>query len=302
MSKLLHFLRDREQTRLKAEAAGESFWTSSFSPEVRARILHLHRRLCEDHADPGNFHKALLAEARKEMLGQLGKWQLAGQDDAPNDMFVFMNRNGGDALVPSAIEALYHAFAKTDEYERQSGFYGWTNRPGRFQQGINDVFRQERVAWSLVDGEMVSFASQELQAAVVEPVLKLLHNRAFADADAAYRKSLQELSEGHPDDAITDAGTALQTALRALGCTGDSIGPLLASARKKGLLAAHDNALGRAVEDIINWVGADRSQMGDSHAVTKASDADGWFSVHIVGALIVRLCSGARGPQERGRP
>lgn len=53
-------------------------------------------------------------------------------------------------------------------------------------------------------------------------------------------RALGEISNGKPGDAITDAGTALQETLTALGCDGNNLGALIKSAKAKGLLAAHD--------------------------------------------------------------
>ena len=66
------------------------------------------------------------------------------------------------------------------------------------------------------------------------------------------------------------------------------------SAKAKGLLAAHDARLTKAIEDVMEWVSADRNAKGDSHKADKAAKDDAWFIVHVVGALIVRLV-GANG-------
>jgi hypothetical protein len=45
----------------------------------------------------------------------------------------------------------------------------------------------------------------------------------------------------------------------------------------------------QVVEDVMEWVSADRSNKGDSHRAEAAGNEDAWFTVHVVGALIVRL-------------
>ncbi|HEV2477492.1 MAG TPA: hypothetical protein VGX22_13195, partial [Candidatus Dormibacteraeota bacterium] len=144
-------------------------------------------------------------------------------------------------------------------------------------------------AFDLVRGEMRSFDSKELQQQVVEPAMQLLHDPKFHAAERAYQDALGEVTSGKPGDAITDAGTALQETLRALGCEGKNLGPLIKSVRAKGLLAAHDVQMTQAIEHIMEWVSAERSQKGDSHEVVTAEKADAWFIIHVVGAVIVRL-------------
>jgi len=140
---------------------------------------------------------------------------------------------------------------------------------------------------------MVERASQELHAEVVAPVLLLLsHRSGFEKVEAAYQDALREISAGHPADAITDAGTALQETLTTLGCRGNALGPLIADAQRNGLLAAHDSTLGEGIAKILKWVSADRSNKGDSHRASTPTTEDAWLVVHVVGALILRLVQG----------
>jgi len=197
-------------------------------------------------------------------------------------------------MMPSVLEAVVVA-VRSAERDYRNSYGGWSNWESSFVTAVNDVLQQERVGWTMQDdGQMVELNSMELHAEVIEPVLKLLHNSTYANVDSAYKKALDELADGHPDDAITDAGTALQEMLRALGCEGKNLGALLSSAKAKHLLAAHDTPLTTAIEKVIDWVGADRSQLGDSHVVGSPTRADGWLAVHIVGSLIVRLAVGPR--------
>jgi hypothetical protein len=158
------------------------------------------------------------------------------------------------------------------------------------------VLREHRIYFELIEGKMVPLASQELHAEVVAPALRLLSGRSGWDkVEAAYQDALGELAEGKPADAITDAATALQEALVALGCKGNALGPLASSARGKGLLGPHDAPMTDMVEKLIDWVSADRSVKGDVHQATQPSLEDGWLTVHIVGALILRLAGPRRG-------
>ena len=158
---------------------------------------------------------------------------------------------------------------------------------------INDVLAQERVAWRLVDREMIEMHSQELHAEVLEPAMKLLHDSRFRTVDVAYRKALDELSRGDGADAVTDAGTALQEMLTALGCEGNQLGDQIKSARGKNLLAAHDTPLFDSVERALHWIAAARRQTGDSHRASSATRDDAWLIVHVLGAFIVRLAAGS---------
>lgn len=166
-----------------------------------------------------------------------------------------------------------------------------------FDEAINDVLNEHRIAFRMVEGQMVSMGSDELQQQVVEPALRLLVGRQFQSAHDAYFKALDEITKQDAGDAITDAGTALQETLTALGCEGNVLGKLLNDAKKKGILGGHDQALIDGVLKFANWAAAERNLAGDSHHHTDATLADAWLMVHVVGALIVRLADpgGVRG-------
>lgn len=61
------------------------------------------------------------------------------------------------------------------------------------------------------------------------------------------------------------------------------------SANSKKLLSPHDGPLLDGLTKLLHWVSADRSQNGDSHHLSAVSIEDAWLTVHIVGALILRL-------------
>lgn len=149
---------------------------------------------------------------------------------------------------------------------------------------IASILREERVAIDLINGHFVRYDSQVMHEGVVKPTITLLAGRAgWESVEAAYQKALSEISND-PSDAITDAGTALQEALVVVGCKGNALGALIADGRKRGIFVGHDSKL-------AEWVSADRSERGDTHHAGSDRPEDAWFSVHIVGALILRLAT-----------
>lgn len=142
-----------------------------------------------------------------------------------------------------------------------------------------------------------------MHSATIEPTVNLLVDRRYERAQAAVGEALKELQNRKPDDAITDAGTALQETLTELGCQGNALGPLIADARKRGLLAGHDEKLTEGILKFLDWASADRSNKGDAHTYSDATNDDAWLTVHVVGALIRRLASDVpREPNATMRP
>lgn len=266
-----------------AEARGESFWTPTFSQKVRTRLLYAVGEAAGDN------RVAVLERARNLILKAEGAPYLNryGSEVTPAEDFLNHFMECGNDVMPTSIEAVYSAM--TAFGYGNSNYFVPTIDVDAFGREVNQLLEDERVAFEFVRGEMRPLESKELHQQLIEPAMQLLHNSKFPAAEKAYRDALGEVTSGKPGDAITDAGTALQETLKALGCEGKNLGPLIKSARAKGLLAAHDIQMTQAIERIMEWVSADRSQKGDSHDVVTAEKDDAWFIIHVVGALIVRL-------------
>lgn len=280
---MLYTRRKRVRERGEAEARGESFWTATFNEKVRRRLLYAAGEAAKGDLSP------LMEQARRLILKDEGDLYLQsfGPQITPAQDFHDHFMACADEVLPTAIEALYIAMqsfaVKGHNYVVPTIDYD------EFRREVHQILEEERVAFDFASGLMVPFESKELYQAVMEPAIKLLHNLKFPEAEKAYQHALEEVTGGKPGDAITDAGTALQEILKALGCEGKSLGPLIKSAREKGLLVAHDAYMTKAIEDIMVWVAADRNEMGDSHNADKAMKEDAWFIIHVVGALVVRL-------------
>jgi hypothetical protein len=269
----------------EAEAGGASFFTSSFGERVRNKVLYAVGDASGDH------HKNVLLDAYDLMLRDQGVTFLGYKRDPVADILGFAGACDDDAF-PDLIEALLLAMEKQD---RNSFMTPAAPRFEQFHGAVNAILREHRVSFELIGAEMFDIESQVMHHDVVAPALRLLRSqRGWEAVESAFRDALAELSDGKPGDAITDAGTALQEALRAVGAKGDQLGNLIASARQQHLLSPHDTPLVTAIERALHWVAAERSQNGDSHLVTDADMDDAWLIVHVVGALIVRLQGGLR--------
>jgi hypothetical protein len=280
---MLFSRRKRLRELAEAEARGETFWTSAFNRKARTRLMY-----AAGGASAGSI-QAVAEQARLLILSDEGEHFLASASLHPAEDFSKYFFVAPDDVMPTVIESIFTAMSGL----ASSGFY-FGLRPWDFVNSVQEIIAEERIAYDFSDGKMVPVESKEMHQAVVEPALQLLHNPKFAKAEKAYRHALEELSKGTPGDAITDAGTALQETLTTLGCDGNSLGPLIKSAKAKGLLAAHDIRMTQAIEDVMGWVSADRSEKGDMHKADESEKEDAWFTIHVVGAIIVRLVGASR--------
>lgn len=200
-----------------------------------------------------------------------------------------------NANLLSLVEAEHEVLIELAERVRQNTYGGGPNKydtsAENFRQEVNRVFAAHLVGLHLHhNSRLVPIDSHEMHNAVVAPTLYLLHSQPkFAGAEAAYQKALKELRNHDAGDAITDAATALQEVLLALGCVGGALGDLVSSAKKNGLLTGTDTPLTESIIKTVNWVAAKRNQ-GEAHRGDPEIDlSDAWMVVHVVGTLAIRL-------------
>ena len=278
---MLYERRKRQEDLARRESAGESLWDEGFDEPARVRLVHCLQALSTARGETTRY----LRRAHQLICSELGLFHFDGDPGAvsrgqPEKDLIAGLLQGDAERVATIIESVWLVLA-----EQLGSDTRYNSTLGGFRTEVATILAEHRVAFELIDGQMVPFSSRELHVEVVEPTLRLLGGRAsWEGVERAYRKALEELGSD-PGDAITDAGTALQEALTQLGCKGNALGPLAASAVEKGLLSGHDRKL-------VDWVSADRSQTGDAHNSAPASRDDAWFTVHIVGALLLRLASG----------
>jgi hypothetical protein len=278
--------RKRQEAMQKREAAGESLWSAQFPENVRVRIWRAFTRAPQSDDQLWTICET----AGSALMDYLGTMSLAGQSNVINDLGTWFLRVE-DGEVPSGVEAFLIGMHAASAH---TGYGSYIGAPdiSAFVDELNQVLREERISYSCVEGRMIEFASMELHEGVVAPVVRLLHGKGLETVEAAYRGALDQIAKGHPDNAITDAGVALQQMLAKLGADGDKLGTLIKSARSKGLLAPHDARLEKGISELMEWVSADRSTLGDAHHPNRASTEDAWLAVHVVGALILRLSGG----------
>ena len=193
---MLYSMRRRMREMAEGEARGESYWSERFAGSVRVRIM----RKVDAIEERGPTRAALFVEARREILDEAGMDFLATPGLRPFEDFAVFWRDCDDELFPTVIEAFIKAVRN---WEQKPDWPPRRELAPDFIAVANEILAQERVAWKIVNDQMVEMKSQELHEAVVEPALRLLHDARFSAVDATYRKALDELSRGDGGDAIT---------------------------------------------------------------------------------------------------
>ncbi|GLE53739.1 hypothetical protein ATCCBAA256_33020 [Mycobacterium montefiorense] len=277
--------REAQATRL---TGGDAQWTKHFhEPAIRIKLDIAWRDAIEPIPD------ALWPTLTDTITGRT--LRSLGIELAPRNMTAAATSAESEllSLIEAEHEALMWLVAKSRDASVDPGHSisrGIAEAPENFRTDVNRIFEAYALAFSLTQSSrIIDIESQEMHNAVVAPTLYLLHQQPrFAATETVYQKALAEIRNGDAADAITDAATALHEALRALGCTGKTLGELLTSAKKTGLVKGNDTPLTKTIADTVSWVAATRND-GEAHWASDATMSDAWMVVHVVGALIIRL-------------
>lgn len=288
----LYAERLRRKAQAAALAAGETKWSDQLDEDTRAKLSIA----WDDRTDAPLriMDRAYLTKfiERRSMRSILKALR-------PSDMrsTLFTNEDLL-SLIEAEHEALLALAAEKKSQEEEpdstaeyvtAGYVAEVAED--FRADVNHIFLARLVPLHLHhNSQLVEVESEEMHSTVVEPTLHLLHSQSrFADAESAYQNALKELRDHEAGDAITDAATALQDVLKALGCTGNTLGDLLSSARRSGLTKGNDTPLTESIGRTVNWVAAKRNDGEAHHGDPDVEMSEAWMVVHVVGALIIRL-------------
>ena len=276
--------RQRQLAYATREAAGQSLWTKTLDDRVRVRV------------------RALVASFG-ETIGTIDSY--SARDDIGRDVRTLLALRSGFSMQgqhPYSSMLSHIGTCTTDVLLSILDLVAEVLPLGlqeTFEEALNDVFREERIAYEMIGLQIIPIQDQHMHAEIVAPTLRLLSGRVgWDEVERAFRDALEQIAID-PANAITDAGTALQQALTAAGMNGNKLGSLVKDAITKGALAPHDATLNSGIGKIMDWVSADRSTNGDAHNAKPASAADAWLIIHVVGALVLRLADGAKRDQSK---
>ena len=288
----LYAERLRRKTQDAGLAAGTTQWTNQLNDDVRVKLTLAWNDLV-DHVAFRPYWDQIEEHIAYRTLRSIGVTV------RPSDMQPGTSKATNEQLL-SLLEVEHEALKEVSARALAAPSYPgeqppWVEKPRTaaddFRSQVNQILEAHIVAFYLHhNSRLVEVESHEMHDAVIAPTLYLLHSQPqFAAAETAYQNALGEIRKRDAGDAVTDAATALQEVLTALGCTGGALGDLLKSAKNKGLVKGNDTPLTEAIGNTVNWVAAKRNQ-GEAHkGDPDINMSDAWMMVHVVGALIIRL-------------
>jgi hypothetical protein len=160
---------------------------------------------------------------------------------------------------------------------------------------LNALFERHRFGYRVRDHLVERIGSPALSETVVGPALLAVQRPGWEEVERNFREAVIHQRGGETDDAITSANAAVESALKALGMSGQSLGQLSKSFRGSGLVPGYLGGVPELLDGLLNRLNAARSTDGDAHgkapgaAVVPQALAD--LAVHWAGAFLVYLAA-----------
>ena len=255
------------------EASGENFWTDEFSESTRIKVLFAIHEYSSDRSE-------YILKARYTILSDLGMKSLTALRASDQDDFINYAKLCEDWEFPVVIEEILNAYLSEDlmEWLKIPNFQGYMKR-------IAEILLEDRINYDFIDGKIIPRETQVLHSNVILPTLRLLGSgEKWRQVETNYLKGLKEISANDPADAITDFGSALEDFLKAIGCSGGTLGKLITDGVNRSTITGRDRKL-------FDWVATERNA-GEAHGGGGTESlSDAWLVANVIGSVILRWSS-----------
>jgi hypothetical protein len=187
------------------------------------------------------------------------------------------------------IEVVVEEGSKPHQFPRREPQAAY---PG-IEQDLNALFERHRFGYRIQDRQVHAVRSPRLDEEVIGPALFAVTKKGWNQVEEAYRRALDHERAGEVDDALTAANAAVESALKAFGCRGRSLGPLLKDLRRKKALAGYAEGTADELAALLGRLMRWRSTEGDAHGKAPGAQdpppALASLAIHWAGAFIVYL-------------
>lgn len=256
--------------------------------------------------DPAPELRSALSHLFKEGLGKgygIGRQFRVAIDKLG---FQYLGWSPGESLTSALISMTGDRLLDLVEVAVEEASHSRRNLNGYFvaaipdaESEVNDLFDRHRFGYRLENGEIRKIASPALDEIVVGPALLAVQRPGWEEAERNFREAIQHQRGGSEenDDALTAANAALESALKAVGFSGDRLSALAKSFRNSGAVPSELKGVPEALDTLLKRSGALRDNHSDAHG--KAPGAEEVpqelvdLAIHWAGAFIVYLSDAA---------
>ena len=162
------------------------------------------------------------------------------------------------------------------------------------EQDLNDIFDRHRFAYRVADGEIRPISSPLLDVEVVGPALLVVSRQGWELVERSYREAiLHQRRSGEWHEALTSAAAAVESALKAAGYKGATLGDLGKSFRNSPVASGYSPAIAEHLSELLEQLMAWRSHSGSAHGKAPGTEDPPQelvaLAIHWAGSFIAYL-------------
>lgn len=222
--------------------------------------------------------------------------------EAPIKLGVIVDRYPTKEFLDLA-EIAVEAAEASRQYEQRKKMPGgvklqrsWKPAMEDFASRFNELADRHRLGYRLEDGEIQRIGSPALIETVVGPALLACQRPGWEHVERSYKEALRHQRGGadENDDALTAANAALESALKAAGFTGPTLGHLAKAFKASSMAAPQLRNVPDLLRDLLERSAAVRNIHSDAHGRAPGDDSyvpqelvD--LAIHLSGSFIVYL-------------
>jgi hypothetical protein len=222
--------------------------------------------------------------------------------EAPIELDLMIDRYPTKEFLDIAEIAVEAAEASC-QYEQRKKVPGgvklqrsWKPAMENFADRFNELSDRHRLGYRLEGGEIQRVGSPALIETVVGPALLASQRAGWEHVERSYKEALRHQRGGaaENDDALTAANAALESALKAAGFTGPTLGHLAKAFKGSSIAAPQLRNMPDLLQDLLARSAAVRNIHGDAHGRAPGDDSyvpqelvD--LAIHLTGSFIVYL-------------
>jgi hypothetical protein len=289
----------KRMKHLRDHGKPEVYQSTKLPSLFRRQLLHIWRDSigeCYSHGDVNpvwlKVHNTLAREKGVAVLGT------AGKNAAQQCAEYLLNGSTEEAL--DTIELTFQYINGTVRYWRDYERERWDIRQAADDaiDELNQRFREHRIGYQFVGGELIRVDSQFVHAEVVKPALHILHEVDFRGPSEEFLKAHEHYRHGRAKEAIAEALKAFESTMMAI-CDahkwtyppGATARPLLEILFNNGLIPAelqsHFTALRSTLEAGLPTVRNKKGGHGQGAVPVGVPDYLAAYALHLAGTNIL---------------
>ena len=198
----------------------EVYIYDDFSGEFRNQVFYIVSDVLDpyfenDHSDLWEFiHDSF---AREKGLKKLGNYEVTWAEYGEHNIEYYLDNSSSEDLL-DFIDYTFNIFDTVlrDVKPRYSYENNFNSNIDKAIQELNYRFKQHRLGYEFVNGELIRVDNTVIHHNVIKPALRLLYDENFIGAEEEIRKAFEYRRKSDNKNAILEAGKAFESTMKTI--------------------------------------------------------------------------------------